>query len=392
MTLTLAKSSEYKLTKSEIDFRRLSQFLTLFIIVFFCACNAKQQTEEKKQEPIRIWTPSYAKGFEIQYYNDYKIIVQKQINRQYASGSAIPASFLGVVVPKRPQKTVLASTIIAAWFQMLGQEASIVGFNGSQYIYNTILKKRVADGLVKEVSSANGAGLNAELLLSLQPQVVFSFYDRTGGQTQKLLESTKIPTVYTSEHLEKTPLAQAEWLIFIAAFFDAEENAKQIFGNIANAYTVATNTYKRSTNPKYVFCNIPFKDVWYTPSRESFPALLVADAGGIYCFGNLEGKGSVPLSVEKVLVEAYKADIWLLNSSMHHSMSDVLKEKEEFARLKAFRTKQIYNPTKRMNGDGNDFFETGITRPDLVVRDLAEIFRTDSLPSLNKLYFYKKLE
>ncbi|TAF33308.1 MAG: hypothetical protein EAZ57_06395 [Cytophagales bacterium] len=371
----------------QILFNRLSVLLGIFLLGV--ACQDRSQTKTNQQDkPLRTWQPKYATGFQITYYDDYKVIHQKTVDKKYWLGSSADSSKSEkyIYLAKVPSKTVLLSTIIVAWFDMLEQEKCIVGFSGSNYLYNPKLKIAVQNTQIKEISSANGSGLNKELLLSLQPEAIFTFYDPSNESTQAILDILKLPVIYTSEQMEASPLAQAEWLVFIASFFNQEDKAIGLFNKIENNY-LAIKKRVRTQNSKTVFCNIPYKDVWYTPSGKSFPAQLIQDAGGDYCFKDLTGRPSVPLSLENVLVKGLNADLWLVNSSLHHTKQQLRAEQEVFQKLKVYRTNQMYNPTKRINGNGNDFFETGITSPDLVLQDLVNIIegRTDSL------YFYQPI-
>ncbi len=54
----------------------------------------------------------------------------------------------------------------------------------------------------------------------------------------KLLEAS-LPVVINSDYLEQSPLGRAEWGIFIAAFFDLEEQAAQDFDALVQRYEAA---------------------------------------------------------------------------------------------------------------------------------------------------------
>lgn len=52
----------------------------------------------------------------------------------------------------------------------------------------------------------------------------------------------------------------------------------------------------------------------------------------------------------------------------------------------------MFNNNKRLNENGgNDYWESGVTNPHLVLADLIRIFHPDLLPD-HELYFYQKLE
>ena len=55
----------------------------------------------------------------------------------------------------------------------------------------------------------------------------------------KLLEAG-LKTVINAEYLEETPLGQAEWIKFTAAFFNAEDSAEREFNSIVSRYRRAS--------------------------------------------------------------------------------------------------------------------------------------------------------
>ena len=51
----------------------------------------------------------------------------------------------------------------------------------------------------------------------------------------------------------------------------------------------------------------------------------------------------------------------------------------------------VYNNNARLNENGgNDYWEGGISNPNLVLADLIKIFHPELLPN-HKLFFYQKL-
>ena len=51
----------------------------------------------------------------------------------------------------------------------------------------------------------------------------------------------------------------------------------------------------------------------------------------------------------------------------------------------------VFNNTRRMNdAGGNDFYESAIVNPDILLRDLVRIFHPDLVQ--NELVYYKQLK
>ena len=52
---------------------------------------------------------------------------------------------------------------------------------------------------------------------------------------------------------------------------------------------------------------------------------------------------------------------------------------------------QVFNITKRLNSSGgNDYWEGGVMRPDMLLKDLVKIFHPNLLPT-EKLNWYEKI-
>jgi iron complex transport system substrate-binding protein len=53
---------------------------------------------------------------------------------------------------------------------------------------------------------------------------------------------------------------------------------------------------------------------------------------------------------------------------------------------------RIFNNNKRTsNYGGNDFWESGIIHPDIILQDLRKIFNPEQTPEYN-LFYYKELQ
>ncbi len=65
---------------------------------------------------------------------------------------------------------------------------------------------------------------------------------------------------------------------------------------------------------------------------------------------------------------------------------------ERFGQFAAFQNGAIYNNNARQKENGgNDYWESGVANPDVVLADLITIFHPELLPD-RELYYYRKLE
>jgi iron complex transport system substrate-binding protein len=263
---------------------------------------------------------------------------------------------------------------------------------GTGFLHSEEAQQRISTGKLAEVATSDGLLIDTEKLITLQPQAVFTYggFDGGRGDTYTKLAELQMPVVLAQETVEATPLGQAEWIKFFAAFLGKERQADSIFNHIESRYKQLSQQTATVAHKPWVLLNAPYQSVWYMPAGEHFTTQLVADAGGKSVFDHLEGKGSIPLTIEKVYAQAQKAEIWLNPSDFTH-LEQLEHIDKRLAALPVFAQKQVWNCTKRQKpNSGNDIFEQGVLRPDLILEDLIRILHPQLLPPKD-LYFYESL-
>jgi iron complex transport system substrate-binding protein len=138
--------------------------------------------------------------------------------------------------------------------------------------------------------------------------------------------------------------------------------------------------------------NAPYRDVWYIPGNDSFMVRMVRDAGGESVCSELASpeSDSRPIDIEEAFVAMQKADFWL-GVGQYNTLAMLLADNPRFASARSVKERRVYNNNARTTPDGgSDFWESGVVRPDIVLRDLITILHpgVDDAP----LYYYKKIE
>jgi iron complex transport system substrate-binding protein len=193
-----------------------------------------------------------------------------------------------------------------------------------------------------------------------------------------------------AEYMEDTPLGRSEWLKFTALFFNKEEEAEKIFAKIAKKYEDIATKAKAVKNRPTVFLGFNFKGTWYTPGGNSYVAKYLADAGANYLWSEDKSSGSLPISFEAVFERAANADYWLNLRQSWNSLKDVVTEDNRYGDFHAFKKGNLYNNNARLSANGgNDYWQSGISNPDVVLSDLIKIFHPEILPNYNLFYYQK---
>ena len=75
-----------------------------------------------------------------------------------------------------------------------------------------------------------------------------------------------------------------------------------------------------------------------------------------------------------------------------NAKKDLLSFDERYKMFGAFKAGNLYNNTKLVNDKGySDYWATGMSNPDELLKDLIRIFHPQLLPK-HQLKYYKKIE
>ena len=368
----------------------------LFSLLFLASCisNKKTSLEVFNQD---IYTPEYAAGFKIlgatnvqstliQVFNPWQ--GAKEVEMSYfisRNGEQAPTGFTGPTIPAGAKRIVCMSSSYIAMLDALGQVNRIVAVSGIDYVSNPYILAH------KDSIKDMGPEMNYELLLGLKPDIVllYGIGDAQTAITDKLKELS-IPYIYMGEYLEESPLGKAEWMVVLSELTDSREKGIEIFSEIPKRYlSLKALTESVGQCPTVMF-NTPWNDSWVMPSTKSYMAQLVADAGAEYIYKENSSNSSTPIGLETAYGLIQKADYWI-NVGSATSLDELKTVNPKFADAKAVRERTVYNNNLRLTPTGgNDYWESAVIRPDVVLRDLIHIFHPELVP--DSLYYYRHLE
>ena len=344
-------------------------------------------------------TLSYATGFSITKHNEFtEVEVKQPFNgatkgfRYYLikEGQEIPEKIRNEKVIRTPVKSIVCtSTTHIPLLDYINETEKLIGFPTTDYISSEKARALVDAGKVKDLGIDKG--LNLELLVSIRPQLVMGYtMSADYGQFAKI-EELGVPVVINSEYLEKHPLGRAEWIKFVAAFFDKDSLANAVFQSIEKSYlettTLVSNVQKKPT----VLSGIIYGDAWFLPGGKNYAARILDDAGCDYLWKTDSTNGYLELSFESVYDRAKLADLWI-GVGPYTSLTEIAAGDHRYAKFRPFASKNVYNYDARKGAKGgNEFLELGYLRPDLILKDLVKIAHPEVMPD-HQLYFHRKLE
>lgn len=305
-------------------------------------------------------------------------------------GKEIPAKYAQYTVIDTPvERVVCLSTTHVAMLSALGKESSIKAMSGTAFVSDTVIRKAIDAGQVVDIGYDQG--LNYEKIISLKPDVIFAYGvgEEVAGNMARLV-SLGQKVAFNAEYLERTALGKAEWIKFMAAFYGCEEQAVRKFDAMKDEYESLRNLVKSNDRPK-ILCGLPWQGIWYIPGGETWMAAMIADAGGQYLWEDNPSHESIPISIETIVHQGVTADFWI-NTGAARTLAEIRSVDERLPLIHPFRAGAVYNNYARAGaGGGNDFFESGVVNPQIILKDMIRIFHPDLLPD-HILHYYMKLE
>ena len=378
----------------------MKKILIIFILLFSILNCKEDKGLNRKLPPLdpSLELISYAKGFVISNFENYSVLEIKNpwpkseksfryalIPREMAPKVTLNADDFDAVLLTPIESIVVTSTTHIPALELLNVEASLVGFPGTEYISSKTTRQRIDQGLVRELGK--NEGINTEVLLELNPDVMIGFGIDGNNKTFETVQKSGIPIIYNGDWVEASALAKAEWIKFFGALYQKEKEADVIFKQIKTDYLEAKLLAAKVKNRPTVLSGAMHKDIWYLPSGTSPEAQLLKDANVDYLWSDTKGSGSLALNFESVLVKAQAADIWL-NPSFYPSLPAIEKANSHYTKFKAFQEKEVYSFVNKTGETGGVlYYELGMARPDLVLKDLIKICHPELMEDYQPFFF-----
>ena len=285
------------------------------------------------------------------------------------------------------QKIIPFSTSYLSMIDTLGELKSISAVETSKYIYNPNILQKIKDGEIKEIGSFRD--LNIEKIILQSPDLIMSVGNagEPSKQVQKL-NKIGIPNLNNYDWKETHPLGKAEWIKVFGLLYNKEKEANAIFKFIEGNYNQLKNTAPK-TETNVLFATM-YSGTWYIPGGESYVAKLVKDANGTYPWAKDSSTGSLPLSFETVANKQTEPSIWL--NTNFKTISELIASDNRYEPFVEAVKEKIYNNNKRTTTfGGNDYFEKGTLRADLILKDYIYLF-SSKVVNEDSLYFFTKIK
>jgi len=285
-------------------------------------------------EPTQDYFPdksevTYAKLWQIEYAKHYKVIRASIDSLTGNDGKATPigqtyvllqcgapapdlaGALAGATIIEVPVKNAVATYYedVTALFE-LGLADKVVAIPDPVFITEKgkLLPTPIMAGVAAGTVQQYGEQVSAEIFVALQPGVVFA-YSVYGYDGHSTLTTAGVPAVGVLNAAEATPLGDAEWIKFCAAFFNAEAAANALFDEVAQNYNDLAAQASVQSNKLNVVMISPYSATYFEAHQNSWGARLIEDAGGLNLLAADGPTAPQGISGEVVIQAGYAAQV-----------------------------------------------------------------------------------
>ncbi|MGM9785277.1 MAG: ABC transporter substrate-binding protein [Candidatus Cryptobacteroides sp.] len=365
----------------------------LFIVAAFLSGGCSGVASTLADFDVPVYIPEYAGGFSIAGADGRKSTIITVTNPWQGAegvvdrllvrrgGEDVPAGFEGQVVEGDASRVICMSSTHVAMLEAVGAAGTVVGVSGLRYICNPTVRSNGAIDIGYDES------IDYESVVALEPDIVFLYGVSGMSVAQNKLGELGIPYIYIGEYVEQNPLGKAEWMVAVAETVGKRDMAEEEFRGVVSRYVDLKSQISASVcDAPSVMFNVPYADTWFMPTARSYMIRLVEDAGGEYVYKQNRSGGSVPVDMEEALLLMSQADVWL--NVQAESVDALCRRYPRFRSMPCVVSGKLYNCDRRSSeGGGNDFWETGVVEPDIVLRDLARILHPELFDEYEPVYF-----
>lgn len=341
----------------------------------------------------------HAKGFSVEYQNNYKMVkvTEPQSGVEYSyilvqKGTPAPEHDSDSIVIEVPVESVAAlSTTQLPALDIIGELDKLKAVSSFTYINSAPVREMIDEGTVEEVGT--GSYMNTESMVKINPELILTLTTGIPYDDEHInnLVDMGLKPVVINEYKEETPLGQAEWIKFISLFFNEEKQASDYFAQVSKDYTTLAEITTSVEERPIVMSGMAWQGTWYVPGGKSFIAQYIEDAGADYFWGDNDNTASVTLDFEAVFDTGKDADYWV-TSAMWTNIEDVKNEDALYLEFMSVSNENVYTNYAKVNENGgNDYYESGVVRPDLVLADFVKMFHPELVPD-HEFVYHRHLE
>lgn len=280
-------------------------------------------------------------------------------------------------------KIIILNASLIGFVTEINAENLVIGVASPEYIYSEKINNLLKSGKIQNVG--NEQKYDVEKIISMKPDAIFTNYIASFDNTYQLLKNNGIQIVFLDEYMEQSPMVKTSYIKLFGKLLGKEKEAEKKLGEILKNYNELKNLALKSNSKPNVLANEMYGDIWYMPGGKTFTANYIADANASYILRDNTEQKAVTMSFEEVYAKSGNIQFWV-NSGNHASKKEMLNINPFYGKLEVFNKGKIYGVSGKEKQKANDFFESGVVRSDLVLKDYIKIFHPKLLPDYQLTY------
>jgi iron complex transport system substrate-binding protein len=339
-------------------------------------------------------TLKYAKGFAVEYHNNYKILaidpdLDGQSVQRFAlvqRGTPAPADFpANNVIDVPVRRFGVLNFVWEGLIDEMDLEQRLVGVYSYRTTTSPAIRKLIDDRKISQLGCC--AYVDVETLAVARPDVVITGYAKPDPASQ-LLAQARIKSLAIGTIWETSMLARAEWSKLFGLLFNREHDAEARFNRIAQSYEALSARAVSAGNKPLVLTGYPTRDKWIS----SWEFLrFVKDAGATVFTPRQPEDMPVNLQAEIPFEAAMErgrhASFWVFLPDFVGSFQALLALEQRLSLLPSVQQGAVYDVCKACTAELDSPYWSGyLANPDKVLADLVHILKPEVLPQHQLVY------
>ncbi len=350
------------------------KFLILCLSLGICLCSCQQRTQHASQEGDTI-EMKYAQLLTLIQHDGW---VEAIIRSPWDSTQTLA----NYEIRQPLTHAAVFSSVHMALIEELGAGDAIAGVCDPEYISSSFIHEGLTTGRIKNLGQSFQP--DVERIAALSPDALLpSAFENAGSYGG--IDRLGIPLIPCADYMEVGPLARAEWMRFYGRLFGKGEKADSLFLEVERRYLALKAKAAKVENRPTLIASLPYQGTWNVAGGRSTMGLMYADAGADYVFASQPESGSVPMSLENVLMKGSEADMWLFTYNSPHpiTLAQLKSDNPLYAQFHAWQTGNVWGA----NSHDNRFYEETPFHPDRLLANLISIVHPE-LEIENRYNYY----
>lgn len=338
----------------------------------------------------------------VEYHGNWKRVTftpsvdTREVLRLVLVQCGTPAPKLGlrdtlVEIPVHDFATANVSLLGAS--QLLGVDGRLKGVP-TRNVSIPAIAARIENGETIPIYAAQHG--NGEQAAALGADLFFTFYSAyPDANIHPLLKRLGVVSAPQSDHTEPTPLGRAEWIKYLALFFNLEKRANLLFDERAARYAELRALAADVDLRPLVQLGYPeSRDEWSQAGGRNQLYRMIEDAGGRHAWHDNSIAGSLTYApMEKLFDRAAEADVWLGNFMPGAvDMAALRRDDPRLAWLRSVRKGRVYwFDAGKVGPFANSWSDQGMTEPQDALAELIAILHPELLAAPARPRFIRKI-